>query len=73
MKHSCGAETHVIDSRLTPENFIRRRRRCLRCGERFTTYETPSTPREDARFRDSVRGLLDVLRRFLGDDATPAV
>ncbi len=38
----CGAEeTKVIDSRLVAEgDQIRRRRECLTCSERFTTYET---------------------------------
>lgn len=43
----CGYEdSKVIDSRSTDElNSIRRRRECLRCGRRFTTYETvESTP-----------------------------
>ena len=35
------AETKVIDSRLTAEGRqIRRRRECLACGERYTTFET---------------------------------
>lgn len=35
------AESKVIDSRPTDEsNSIRRRRECLSCGKRFTTYET---------------------------------
>ena len=35
------AETKVIDSRLTAEGRqIRRRRECLNCGERYTTFET---------------------------------
>lgn len=34
-------ETKVIDSRLAGEGHqIRRRRECLNCGERFTTFET---------------------------------
>jgi transcriptional repressor NrdR len=34
-------ETKVIDSRLATEGVqVRRRRECLACGERFTTYET---------------------------------
>ncbi|MBI1987085.1 MAG: transcriptional repressor NrdR [Nitrospinae bacterium] len=34
------SETKVIDSRLVKEvNTIRRRRECLECGYRFTTYE----------------------------------
>ena len=38
----CGyPESKVIDSRPTEENnSIRRRRECLGCGKRFTTYET---------------------------------
>lgn len=38
----CGfSDSKVIDSRLTDEsNSIRRRRECLKCGKRFTTYET---------------------------------
>ena len=43
----CGFEdSKVIDSRSTDElNSIRRRRECLKCGKRFTTYETvESTP-----------------------------
>lgn len=38
----CGAQdTKVIDSRLANEgDQIRRRRQCLSCDERFTTYET---------------------------------
>jgi transcriptional repressor NrdR len=35
-------ETKVIDSRLAAEGRqIRRRRECLSCGERFTTFESP--------------------------------
>ncbi len=35
-----GTESKVIDSRPTEEgNSIRRRRECVRCGRRFTTYE----------------------------------
>lgn len=38
----CGfSESKVIDSRPTDEsNSIHRRRECLSCGKRFTTYET---------------------------------
>ncbi len=37
----CSAdETKVIDSRLASEGFnVRRRRECLSCGERYTTFE----------------------------------
>ena len=38
----CSAEdTKVIDSRLvTDGEAVRRRRECLTCGERYTTFET---------------------------------
>jgi len=41
----CGYdESKVIDSRATEENnSIRRRRECLKCGKRFTTYEIIET------------------------------
>ena len=41
----CGCiESKVIDSRSTDENtMIRRRRECVSCGRRFTTYETVET------------------------------
>ena len=41
----CGfEESKVLDSRSTEEtNSIRRRRECLQCGKRFTTYETIET------------------------------
>ena len=41
----CGCtESKVIDSRSTEEGMsIRRRRECVQCGRRFTTYETVET------------------------------
>ena len=41
----CGClESKVIDSRATDEGrTIRRRRECIQCGKRFTTYETIET------------------------------
>lgn len=38
----CGArDTKVVDSRLVGEgDSVRRRRECIECAERFTTYET---------------------------------
>ena len=41
----CGCtESKVIDSRSTEEGtIIRRRRECVSCGRRFTTYETVGT------------------------------
>lgn len=37
----CGnSDSKVVDSRYLKDSSIRRRRECLRCGKRFTTYET---------------------------------
>ena len=37
----CGnSESKVVDSRYLKDSSIRRRRECLACGKRFTTYET---------------------------------
>jgi transcriptional regulator NrdR family protein len=38
MKCQCGGETKVIETRMGEAN-LRRRRECLKCQERFTTYE----------------------------------
>lgn len=38
--YCAGADTSVIDSRVADDQMaIRRRRECVRCGKRFTTYE----------------------------------
>ena len=40
----CGyKESKVVDSRPADDNSIRRRRECLSCERRFTTYETVET------------------------------
>ncbi len=41
----CGdIDSKVVDSRPTEEgNSIRRRRECLKCAKRFTTYETQNS------------------------------
>ena len=41
---SCGyIESKVVDSRPTENSSIRRRRECMRCTKRFTTYEIVDT------------------------------
>lgn len=37
---NCQGETLVTDSRDAPENTLRRRRECVACSHRFTTYES---------------------------------
>lgn len=54
----CNAsETKVVDSRLVEEsNQVRRRRECLSCAERYTTYETAELVLPAIIKRDGRRG-----------------
>jgi transcriptional repressor NrdR len=66
-------ETKVIDSRLAGEGRqIRRRRQCMQCNERFTTFETAELvmprlvkndntrqPFDETKLRDSMRRALE--------------
>lgn len=38
--------TEVLETRHNPNNMIRRRRQCMRCGLRFTTEEGIKDPRK---------------------------
>jgi transcriptional repressor NrdR len=50
-------DTKVVDSRVVEEsNQVRRRRECLQCTERFTTYETAELALPMIIKRDSRRG-----------------
>lgn len=57
----CGADdSKVVDSRLTAEgDAIRRRRMCVECSERFTTYETAELSLPRLVKRDRSRELFD--------------
>lgn len=54
-----GSETAVTDSRGTGRGEIRRRRRCLACNTRFTTYEHIGGRNE--RLRTALKKLLDIV------------
>jgi transcriptional repressor NrdR len=58
----CGStDTQVIDSRVTePGDSIRRRRRCLACQKRFTTYETVELRLPQVVKTDGTRSDFDV-------------
>jgi len=81
----CGhVETKVIDSRLAAEGQqIRRRRECLACGERFTTFETAELvmpqvvksdrtrePFDEAKLRSGMQKALE--KRPVGNEAIDA-
>ncbi len=56
-------DTKVTDSRFVPEmNQIRRRRECLSCQERFTTYETAELNMPRIIKRDGTRVAFDEQR-----------
>ena len=48
----CGKDSLMVtDTRPVPDNMIRRRRECLNCGKRFTTYEwIPHVVRKKTRY-----------------------
>ena len=56
----CGyKESKVVDSRPTDDSSIRRRRECLSCERRFTTYETVETLPMVVIKRDGTRQSFD--------------
>ncbi len=56
-------ETKVVDSRLTGEGSqVRRRRECLRCAERFTTFESPELVMPHLIKRDESRVPYDAVK-----------
>lgn len=58
---ACGCtESKVVDSRPSPEgNSIRRRRECLECQKRFTTFETIETTQIFVIKKDGEKELFD--------------
>ena len=48
-------ETQVAETRDSDEGFTRRRRRCLKCDRRFTTYERPEVAMPTVVKRDGGR------------------
>lgn len=64
MKCRCGGETFVNDSRAGAYDTIRRRRVCVDCGGRFTTYESRVSPIPALKLAaDKVRNKRKNLRR----------
>lgn len=64
----CGNKTRVIDSRAF-KAYVRRRRKCLACGARFSTYEYRATTL-DAMFTPLVSAIETVdkqIRVFRGE------
>ncbi|HEY8518670.1 MAG TPA: transcriptional regulator NrdR [Gammaproteobacteria bacterium] len=56
-------DTKVIDSRLAGEGRqVRRRRECLKCSERFTTFESPELVLPHVTKRDKRREPFDVAK-----------
>ncbi|WP_404416811.1 transcriptional regulator NrdR [Marinospirillum sp.] len=64
----CGAEeTKVNDSRLVAGgDQVRRRRQCVSCGERFTTYETAELLMPRVVKRDGSREVFDEAKLRVG-------
>ena len=59
----CGhEETQVSETRDSDEGFTRRRRRCLKCDRRFTTYERPEVAMPTVVKRDGGRADFDAAK-----------
>lgn len=57
---ACGRQTHTLETRRADGGAaVRRRRRCLGCGERFTTYERAEPEAAWVRKRDGQRQRFD--------------
>lgn len=58
----CGhSETQVVETRESDEgDVVRRRRRCLRCDKRFTTYERAEIALPMVIKKDNTRGIFDM-------------
>lgn len=64
---TCGfADSRVIDSRPTEEGSIRRRRECLSCKRRFTTYEIFDAVPVMVMKKDGTQELFDKNKIFSG-------
>ncbi|MEI8267737.1 MAG: transcriptional regulator NrdR [Betaproteobacteria bacterium] len=55
-------ETQVAETRDSDEGFTRRRRRCLKCDRRFTTYERPEVAMPTVVKRDGGRAEFDAAK-----------
>lgn len=61
-------QTQVIDSRGGPDGLsIRRRRKCLHCGYRFTTYETHEHPKVIATRLTMAKRAFEALQHAMRD------
>ena len=49
----CGYNTYIIDTRIRPDETIRRRRQCVECKYRFTTVEVPMDKYEKKRYQQA--------------------
>ena len=73
---NCGEDDNrCVDTRTYPNNRIWRRRKCLSCGKRFTTYEVyvPDGEQPDAKkFRASNEEFARYRHGLKGEDTSKA-
>jgi DNA repair exonuclease SbcCD ATPase subunit len=60
----CGEDTKVVDARLKTDNTMRRRRECLVCGSRFTTFEGKMKKKEVSE-KEIGEALLPIFEKFI--------
>lgn len=63
----CGsADSKTLETRDSPDNTTRRRKECIACGKRFTTYEYVETVEVMVRKRDGKLERFDVNKTIRG-------
>ncbi len=63
----CGSEnSKTLETRDSPENTTRRRKECINCGKRFTTYEYVETVELMVRKKDGELERFDVNKIIRG-------
>lgn len=60
---NCGGDSHVIDSRSAPRSRIRRRRKCMECFDRFTTYESYADSGLEGHMKSALKQLEAIERK----------
>lgn len=58
----CGSKTTVLSTRKVKRCNVKRRRRCLTCQRRFTTYESPAP--FDQENKILIKGVLEILEKL---------
>lgn len=62
---TCGGDTGVLNTRAREGGYVYRRRKCVRCGDRFSTREVPLDYIRPVVDRDAIRDALAAAERSI--------